>query len=100
LAVQESGRALIELRQQLRASTAPVEAREAVDRAVQAVAQLYRNPDATRRQYAEDTVRAAIETCAATPALRPRLYQLLGALRDDESPLATWMSAKEPSRAW
>ena len=73
---------------------------EAVERAVQAVAQLYHRPDAARRQQAEDIVRAAIELCAAAPALRPRLYQLLGALRDDESPLAAWMSAKEPSRAW
>ena len=100
LAVQESGRALIELRQQLRASSASVEVREAVDRAVQAVAQLYRRPDAVRRQHAEDAVRAAIEACAAALVLRPRLYQLLGALRDDESPLATWMPAMESPRAW
>jgi uncharacterized membrane protein YccC len=99
LAVHESGRALIELRQQLRAGRFPVEVREAVDRAVQAVAQLYRHPDAVRRQQAEDLARTAIEACAATPALRPRLYQLLGALRDDESPLATWMPAGEPDRA-
>ncbi|MBA2079748.1 FUSC family protein [Rhodanobacter sp. PCA2] len=99
LAVQESGRALIELRQQLRASTASPEVRAAVDRAVQAVAQLYHRPDAGRRQQAEDAVRAAIDACAGTPTLRPRLYQLLGALRDDESPLAAWTSAGEPADA-
>ncbi|MEW9622856.1 FUSC family protein [Rhodanobacter geophilus] len=99
LAVHESGRALIELRQQLRAGRFAVEVHEAVDRAVQAVAQLYRRPDAVRRQQAEDAVRDAIEACAAAPALRPRLYQLLGALRDDESPLATWMPTMEPARA-
>ena len=99
LAVHESGRALIELRQQLRAGRYPVEVREAVDRAVQAVARMYRRPDATRRQQAEDLARAAIEACAAAPALRPHLYQLLGALRDDESPLAGWMPAGEPARA-
>ncbi len=99
LAVHESGRALIELRQQLRASAAPPEVREAVERAVQAVAQLYRGPDAVRRQQAEDAVREAIGVCAAAPALRPRLYQLLGALRDDESPLASWMPAGEPAHA-
>jgi uncharacterized membrane protein YccC len=99
LAVHESGRALIELRQQLRAGRFPVAVGEAVERAVQAVAQLYHRPDAARRQQAEDIVRAAIELCAAAPALRPRLYQLLGALRDDESPLATWMPAEEPARA-
>ena len=99
LAVHESGRALIELRQQLHAGRYPIEVRAAVERAVQAVAQLYHHPDAVRRQQAEDLVRAAIEDCADTPALRPRLYQLLGALRDDESPLATWMPAEEAARA-
>ena len=99
LAVHESGRALIELRQQLHDGRFPVEVRAAVERAVQAVAQLYHHPDAVRRQQAEDLVRAAIEDCADTPALRPRLYQLLGALRDDESPLATWMPAEEAARA-
>lgn len=99
LAVQECGRALIELRQQLHASDAPAAAREATERAVQAVAQLYRQPDETRRQQAEDAVRAAIDACAAVPALRPHLYQLLGALRDDESPLAAATANEEPAHA-
>jgi len=99
LAVHESGRALIELRQQLHASPVQTDVRAAVDRAIAAVAQLYRHPDPARRQQAEDRVREAIGACAAVPALRPRLYQLLGALRDDESPLATWMSAEEPAHA-
>jgi uncharacterized membrane protein YccC len=99
LAVQESGRALIELRQQLRADPAPVDVGRQVDAAVQAMAQLYRRPDATHRQQAEDAVRAAIDACATRPALRPRLYQLLGALRDDESPLAAWTSSMEPAHA-
>lgn len=99
LAVQESGRALIELRQQLHADTPPIAVRAAVDRAVQAVAQLYRGPDETRRQQAADALRAAIETCAAVPALRTHLYQLLGALRDDESPLAAAAANEEPADA-
>lgn len=99
LAVQESGRALIELREQLRASDAPAAARAAADRAVQAVAQLYRQPGEARRQQAEDEVRAAIEACAAAPVLRPHLYQLLGALRDDESPLAAASANGEPADA-
>ncbi|MBD8872636.1 FUSC family protein [Rhodanobacter sp. DHB23] len=99
LAVQESGRALIELREQLRVGDVPAAARAAAEHAVQAVAQLYQQPDEARRQHAEDEVRAAIETCADAPALRPHLYQLLGALRDDESPLAAATANEEPTHA-
>lgn len=95
LAVQESGRALIELRQQLRAAPVPLLVQQAVDHAVQAIMALYRQPDAGCRQAAEEAVRAAIAACASAPALRPRLYQLLGALRDAASPV----TGKAPARA-
>ncbi|MBD8897854.1 FUSC family protein [Rhodanobacter sp. DHG33] len=99
LAVQEGGRVLIELREQLRTGDAPAAAREAAERSVQAVAQLYRQPDETHRQHAEDEVRAAIEACASVPALRTHLYQLLGALRDDESPLVAAHAVEETAHA-
>ena len=99
LAVQESGRTLIELREQLHAGDAPAPARDAANRAVQAVAQLYHQPDEARRQHAEDEVRAAIEACAVAPALRTHLYQLLGALRDDESPLVAATAHEEAVHA-
>ncbi|KRF02066.1 fusaric acid resistance protein [Frateuria sp. Soil773] len=94
LAVQESGRAVIELRQDLAAGELPPAARATCGAAVQAVAQLYRWPGTARREAADRAVDAAI--AVAPPAVRNHLYQLRSALRDDESPLAAAVRAAAP----
>jgi len=91
LAVHESGRAVLELRQDLADGTLPAEARSAAAAALQAVAQLYRHPDPARWLAADRTVRAAMVAAPPGAAARLHLYQLRSALRDDESPLAASM---------
>jgi uncharacterized membrane protein YccC len=100
LAVQESGRAVLELRQQLANShdLAPA-ARAATAAAIQAVGQLYHQPDALRWHDADAAVREAIIATAAVPAVRQYLYQLHSALRDDESPFAAYIPPSPPESA-
>ena len=88
LAVQESGRAVLELRQQLAAGDLPPAVLDAAQAAVQAVARLYQQPDSARWREAERKVRDAVEAAVDNQAVRLHLYQLLSALRDEESPLA------------
>jgi uncharacterized membrane protein YccC len=103
LAVHECGRALIELRRELRDGAATPELRGAVEAAVHGVAQLFRRPDALRWRAADGAVQHALDACAqagpAGSALRPYLHQLRSALRDDESPMAAHQPAGEPSHA-
>lgn len=93
LAVQESGRAVIELRQLLAAEDLPAETRELAQASVKAVAQLYRQPDPARWLEADHALCRAIDASTGQP-LRLHLYQLSSALRDDESPLAAHMPTK------
>src|SRR3569623_1923223 len=93
LAVQESGRAVIELRQDLSGNELPTAAREAALAALGAVAALYRRPDAARWQAADAAVLAAIHAVPPGAAARRHLYQLRSALRDEESPLRHYMPA-------
>jgi uncharacterized membrane protein YccC len=95
LAVQESGRAVIELRQDLSGGDLPAAARSAATRALDAVAALYRLPDATRWRAAEAAVLDAIQATPSDASVRRHLYQLRCALRDEESPLAAYMPAPE-----
>jgi len=97
LAVQESGRAVLELRRELADShdLAPA-ARAAATAAVQAVGRLYHQPDAVRWHDADAAVREAIIATAAVPAVRQYLYQLHSALRDDESPFAMYIPPSSP----
>ncbi|MGP1667296.1 MAG: FUSC family protein, partial [Rhodanobacter sp.] len=99
LAVQESGRAVLELRQQLSAGELPAPVRDAAQKAVQAVARLYQEPSAASWHEAEGKVRAAVTATASDQSSRLHLYQLLSALRDDESPLAVYISPPEPADA-
>ncbi|WP_049623360.1 FUSC family protein [Frateuria defendens] len=89
LAVQESGRVLIELREEMAGATYAPALQVAVQEAVTAVGELYREPDAGHWRRADRAVGAAIAIAARTPALRSHLYQLRSALRDEESPLAS-----------
>lgn len=95
LAVQESGRAVLELRQELAGGALAPSTRDAATAAVEAVAQLYQQPDATRWQDAERKISEAIAAAANDRSVRSHLYQLLSALRDDESPLASYITSPE-----
>lgn len=100
LAVQESGRAVLELRQDLADDhdiTSMV--RVAANKALQAVARLYRQPDAARWREADDAVREAIAVAVPAQVVRQHLYQLRSALRDDESPLAAYIPSPSPEPA-
>ena len=99
LAVQESGRAVLELRQHLAAGNLAPAAGDAAHAALQAVARLYRQPDAARWLDADRKVREAIAAAGGDPAARLHLYQLLSALRDDESPLAACIPPPESADA-
>lgn len=99
LAVQESGRAVLELRQQLAAGELRPSIRDAAQAALRAVADLYREPDATRWQDAERKVRDAIRAATDGQPVRLHLYQLLSALRDEESPLASYVPPPESADA-
>jgi uncharacterized membrane protein YccC len=97
LAVQESGRTMIELRQQLDVGRHIVPAvRDAATTAMRAIARLYHEPDATRWREADAAVHAAIVAAAAEQPLRLYLYQLRSALRDDESPFAAYIQSATP----
>ncbi len=99
LAVLESGRTMIELRQELAVgSDVPPAARIASVAAMQAIAQLYREPDEARWRAADSAVHAAI-AAAAGQRQRLHLYQLRSALRDDESPFATFIQPFSPESA-
>lgn len=102
LAVQESGRTVLELRQELATDRGIAPAlRRAVDVAIQAVARLYSRPDAIHWREADEAVREAIAAAATAQSVRQHLYQLRSALRDDESPFAGYIPtySQEPLHA-
>ena len=97
LAVQESGRTMIELRQQLAADSKIAPAvRDAAIIAMHATARLYREPDAAHWRDADVAVQAAIVTAAAEQPVRLHLYQLRSALHDDESPFVAYIPPPSP----
>ncbi|MEO7065378.1 MAG: FUSC family protein [Rhodanobacter sp.] len=99
LAVQESGRTVLELRQLLAAGDLDPATRDAAQAALQAVARLYQQPSSARWQEAERRVRDAVAVTSGDQSVRLHLYQLLSALRDDESPLASYMPLPESVNA-
>ncbi|MGN2246616.1 FUSC family protein [Frateuria sp. GZRR35] len=99
LAVQESGRAVIELRQDLSGNELSAVARDASRAALAAVADLYRAPEAARWESADAAVLAAIHAVPRGASARRHLYQLRSALRDEESPLGAYMPLPETARA-
>jgi uncharacterized membrane protein YccC len=99
LAVHDSGRAVIELRHDMEHTDLPPPLVESMQRAVQALAELYDAPDKARWQQADHAVDHAITLTMQTlpqarascqPALA-HLLQLRTALRDDESALAPYI---------
>lgn len=91
LAVQESGRAVLELRQDLAAGELDADGRRHVDAALQAVARLYQSPAAEAWLQADREVLAAISATAGMPRVRQHLHGLRSALHDPDSPLASYL---------
>jgi hypothetical protein len=99
LAVHDCGRAVIELRQDMQHAQLPPPLQEVMQQSVQALAQLYDEPSATRWQQADQAVEHAITlTTQALPLVRAscqpalaHLLQLRTVLRDDESALASYI---------
>jgi hypothetical protein len=108
LAVHDSGRAVIELRQDMQHADLPPSVLQTMQRAVQALAQLYDVPSSARWLQADEAVDQAITLttqmlpqarASCQPALG-HLLQLRTALRDDESALAPYIvKAPETSHA-
>ncbi|WP_109127248.1 FUSC family protein [Dyella sp. C11] len=99
LAVHDSGRAIIELRQDMAHADLPPPLLESMQRAVDALARLYDEPDKVRWQAADEAVDHAIVLTTQTlpqsrascqPALAD-LLQLRTALRDDDSALTPYI---------
>jgi len=101
LAVQESGRAVLELRRDLAAGDLSAQGRGHVDAALQSVARLYQMPAAEAWRRADREVLAAIGVVAATPRVRQHLHALRSALHDPDSPLAAYLPSPltEPADA-
>ncbi|HET6555424.1 MAG TPA: FUSC family protein [Dyella sp.] len=108
LAVHDSGRAVIELRQDMSHADLPPPLMEVMHRAVDSLARLYDAPDNARWRQADRAVDHAITLTTQTlpqarascqPALA-HLLQLRTALRDDESALAPYIvKPAEPDHA-
>ncbi|WP_266180275.1 FUSC family protein [Dyella humicola] len=108
LAVNDCGRAVIELRQDMLHAELPPPLMEVMQKAVLALAQLYDEPDSARWQQADDAIDHALTLTMQTlplarascqPALA-HLLQLRTALRDDQSALGPYIiKAPETSHA-
>jgi uncharacterized membrane protein YccC len=108
LAVHESVRAVIELRQDMQHAELPPPLKGAMQHAVDALAAVYETPDAHLWREADRSIRHAITlTTQALPrayascrAPLTHLLQLRAALRDDESALASFIdTTPEPLHA-
>jgi hypothetical protein len=94
---------VIELRQAAAQGDLPERVAGAVDDAVARVAELYLAPDATRWSRAERAVELAIDIGMQVPSsaqsrcrtILAQLHILRGALRDDETALAAYITPKE-----
>ncbi|AIF48212.1 fusaric acid resistance protein [Dyella japonica A8] len=106
LAIHECGRALLELRQDMESAALPPDVRALAQQAVQALAQLYDEPDKARWTQADRAVECAIvRVCHSLPRARAscqpvlsHLLQLRNALRDDESALAPYIVGHADNR--
>ncbi|RDS79535.1 FUSC family protein [Dyella monticola] len=100
LSVHEVGRTLIELRDEMAGHPLPEDVREAIERTIDAIAQLYEHPDTATYAYARDALAATIALIDGDEAmwsLLNHLHVLRLALLDDQSVLAAYMQV--PARA-
>jgi hypothetical protein len=94
---------VIELRQAAALGNLPERVESAVDDAIARVAELYLAPDSTRWGRAERAVEHALDAGMQVPssaqsrcrAVLAQLHVLRGALRDDETALAAYITPKE-----
>lgn len=102
LAVQETGRAVIELRRALAASEASPSLRRQVESALAALAALYAEPGRERYRLARDRVSVAIDAAAGQAPLMAQLHLIRLALLDAQSVLGAYVEPpprKEDSHA-
>lgn len=96
LAVHETGRALIELRQDMGGRTLSVDVDRSINRAVTALARFYEEPTNVLYDQARDAITAAFHAATDNADARPlldHLHLIRLALLDGESVLAEYMSA-------
>lgn len=94
LAVHETGRAVIQLRDDMAAGSWPDDVRHAIASAIGGLARLYEYPSSTVYVQALDAIAAAIDqtsTYDATHPLLNHLHLLRMALLDEQSALADYM---------
>lgn len=96
LSVHEVGRTLIELRDDMAGRPLPEEVHEAIERSIEAIAQLYEHPDTTTYAQARSAVAATmamIDGDEAMALLLNHLHVLRLAMLDEQSVLAAYMQA-------
>ncbi len=94
LAVHETGRALIEMRQDMGSHPVPAEVDRCVNQAINALARFYEHPDSAGYARTRDAVAAAIDMADSEASARPlldHLHLIRLALLDGESVLADYM---------
>lgn len=99
LAVQETGRAVIELRMALAQAEVSARLRDDIEAALAALADLYATPGNERYARARRLIAAAIDEAAAHPALRSPLHLIRLALLDTGSVLGAHVPAEEKPHA-
>lgn len=101
LSVHEAGRTLIELRNDMAGRTLPEEVREAIERTIDAIAQLYEYPHADTYAQARDALAATTAMIEGDEALSPllnHLHVLRLAMLDEQSVLGAYMHAHPASQ--
>jgi uncharacterized membrane protein YccC len=91
LAVQETGRAVIELRLALAAVDVPVALRARIEEALVALSDLYAEPGRQRYRAARDRISVALDEAKPYPPLMAQLHLIRLALLDAGSALAEYV---------
>jgi hypothetical protein len=101
LSINEVGRTLIELRNDMAGRPLPEDMHEAIQRTIDAIAQLYDHPDTATYAYARDAVAATTAMIGGDDAMWPLLNHLNVlrlALLDEQSVLGAYMPAPTPAQ--
>lgn len=101
LSVNEVGRTLIELRNDMAGRPLPEEVREAIERSIDALAQLYERPDTATYVHAREALAATTAMIDGDEAMWPLLNHLNVlrlAMLDEQSVLAAYMQAHPPAQ--
>ncbi|GLQ87508.1 FUSC family protein [Dyella flagellata] len=101
LSVHEVGRTLLELRNEMSGRPLPEEVREAIERSIDAIAQLYEYPDTVTYAQARDALAATMAMIEGDEAMSPllnHLHLLRLAMLDEQSVLGAYMQAQPRSQ--